>query len=52
MSVKKRYRTTDVVKRQGKLYNKVEHTYEFDKAIDMNVVWLFLLMICLSLSSV
>ena len=35
------YRTTDVVKRQGKLYNKVEHTYEFDKAIDMNVVWLF-----------
>ena len=35
------YRTTDVVKRQGKLYNKVDHTYEFDSPIDCNVVWLF-----------
>ena len=35
------YRTTDVVKRQGALYNKVDHTYKFDKPIDMNVVWLF-----------
>ena len=35
------YRTTDVVKRDGKLYNKVKHTYEFDEPLDMNVVWLF-----------
>jgi len=35
------YRTSDVVKRDGKLYNKVEHTYEFKEPIDMNVVWLF-----------
>jgi len=35
------YRRTDVVKRDGKLYNKVEHTYEFKEPIDMNVVWLF-----------
>ena len=35
------YRTTDVVKRDGKLYNKVEHTFVFDKPLDMNVVWLF-----------
>jgi len=35
------YRTSDVVKRDGKLYNKLEHTYEFKEPIDMNVVWLF-----------
>ena len=35
------YRTTDVVKRDGKLYNKVEHTFVFDKPLEMNVVWLF-----------
>jgi|TARA_Y100000289_G_scaffold26365_1_gene25829 hypothetical protein len=35
------YRTSDVVKRDGKLYNKVEHTFEFKEPIDMNVVWLF-----------
>ena len=35
------YRTSDVVKRDGKLHNKVEHTYEFKEPIDMNVVWLF-----------
>ena len=35
------FRSTDVVKRDGKLYNKVNHTYEFDKPLDMNVVWLF-----------
>ena len=35
------YRNTDVVKRDGKLYNKVEHTYEFDSPVDMNVTWLF-----------
>ena len=35
------YRTSDVVKRDGKLYNKVEHTFVFKEPIDMNVVWLF-----------
>lgn len=35
------YRTTDVVQREGKLYDKVNHTFEFDNAIDMNVIWLF-----------
>ena len=35
------YRTTDVVKRDGKLYNKIEHTFEFEDPLDMNVVWLF-----------
>ena len=35
------YRTTDVVQRDGKLYNKVKHTFEFDNALDMNVIWLF-----------
>ena len=35
------YRNTDVVKRDGKLYNKVEHTFEFEDKLDMNVVWLF-----------
>ena len=34
-------RTSDVVKRDGKLYNKLEHTYEFENKIAMNVVWLF-----------
>ncbi len=35
------YRSSDVVKRDGKLYNKIKHTYEFDEKLDMNVVWLF-----------
>lgn len=35
------YRTTDVVQRDGKLYNKVKHSFEFDNPLDMNVVWLF-----------
>ena len=35
------YRTTDLVKRQGKLYDKLNHTFEFDplKAIHFNIVW-------------
>ena len=35
------YRSSDVVKREGKLYNKVNHSYEFDNQLDMNVIWLF-----------
>ena len=35
------YRTSDVVKRSGKLYNKLTHSYKFDKTIDMDIVWKF-----------
>ena len=35
------YRTSDVVKRNGKLYNKLNHSYKFDKVIDMDIVWKF-----------
>ena len=35
------YRTTDVVKRQGKLYNKLNHSYVFEKPIYADIVWLF-----------
>ena len=34
-------RTIDPVRRQGKLYDKVNHTYEFDDDILLNVVYLF-----------
>lgn len=34
-------RTTDVVRRNGKLYNKINHSYKFDKAIKADIVWLF-----------
>lgn len=35
------YRTTDLVKRQGKLYDKMHHTYQFppDKSIYFDIVW-------------
>ena len=35
------YRTSDLVKRGGKLYDKMNHTFEFDplKAIYFDVVW-------------
>ena len=35
------YRTTDLVKRKGKLYDKLNHTYKFDpkRAIYFNIVW-------------
>ena len=35
------YRTSDLVKREGMLYDKLNHTYKFDplKAIRFNVVW-------------
>ena len=34
-------RTTDVVKREGKLYNKMNHSYYFDKPIKADITWLF-----------
>ena len=35
------YRTTDLVKRNGKLYDKLNHTFDFDpqKSILFNIVW-------------
>ena len=35
------YRTTDLVKREGKLYDKLNHTFEFqpDKSIYFDIVW-------------
>ena len=35
------YRTTDLVRRKGKLYDKMNHTYIFDpqRAISFNIVW-------------
>ena len=35
------YRTTDVIKRDGKLYDKLHHTFEFRKPLYMDIVWLF-----------
>jgi hypothetical protein len=37
------YRTTDLVRREGKLYDKMNHTYDFDplKSIYFNIVWKF-----------
>jgi hypothetical protein len=35
------YRTTDVVKRDGKLYDKLYHTYKFKRTIYFDIVWLF-----------
>ena len=34
-------RTTDVVKRDGKLYDKINHSYYFDKPIKADITWLF-----------
>ena len=35
------YRTSDLVRRNGKLYDKMNHTFEFDplKSIYFNIVW-------------
>jgi len=35
------YRTTDLVRRDGKLYDKMNHTFKFDplKSIYFNIVW-------------
>jgi len=35
------YRNTDVIKRDGKLYDKLHHTYEFRGTIFFDIVWLF-----------
>ena len=35
------YRFTDVIKRDGKLYDKMHHTFEFRNPIYMDIVWLF-----------
>ena len=35
------YRTTDVIKRDGKLYDKLHHTFEFRGTIYFDIVWLF-----------
>lgn len=35
------YRTSDVVKRQGKLYDKMRHSYEFTETVHVDIVWLF-----------
>jgi len=32
-------RTTDYVRRNGCVYDKLNHTYEFDKSIHANIVW-------------
>ena len=35
------YRTTDVVRREGRLYNKLTHSYKFDGPIKADITWLF-----------
>ena len=35
------FRTTDVVKRQGKLYDKLSHSYEFTNPLEFDIVWKF-----------
>ena len=35
------YRTTDVVRRDGKLYDKLHHTYIFGSCVSMDITWLF-----------
>ena len=35
------YRTTDVVRRGDKLYNKLDHTYKFPKTLCFDIVWKF-----------
>ena len=35
------YRYTDVVKRDGKLYDKLRHSFEFKSRMHFDVVWLF-----------
>ncbi len=31
----------DVIRRNGKLYDKVHHTYQFDKKLDCDITWFF-----------
>ena len=35
------WRTTDVVKRSGKLYDKLHHSYKFANPIDFDITWKF-----------
>lgn len=35
------FRTTDVVRRNGKLYDKLKHSYEFTQPIEADIVWYF-----------
>ena len=34
-------KTTDVVKRDGRLYDKMRHSYTFDRPMHFDIVWLF-----------
>ena len=33
------YRTKDIIRRDGKLYDKYNHTYEFDDTIEADITW-------------
>ena len=35
------WRTTDVVRRDGKLYDKMHHTYEFEHSVFLDITWIF-----------
>ena len=35
------YRTSDVVRRDGKLYDKLHHSYKFGSCVSMDITWLF-----------
>ena len=35
------YRYTDLVRREGKIYDKLNHTFKFDEPVNFDVVWLF-----------
>ncbi len=34
------YADKNVVQRQGKLYDRTNHTYEFDESLELDIVWL------------
>jgi len=40
-TVDKHGTTYDPVRRDGKLYNRLDHTYEWDEAIKCDILWLF-----------
>ncbi len=33
------YRNKDIIRRDGKLYDKINHTYEFDDTIEADITW-------------
>lgn len=35
------YRTTDLVRREGKMYDKLHHTFLFDSPMSFDIVWRF-----------